>query len=433
MPKIHFLGSCREVGRSAILIESKNGTKCMFDYGVRFRSDERLPHEINLDDLSAVALTHCHIDHSGAIPYLYRDKDIPLFTNPVTLKVIETLIKDMIIISKYPYPFGYRELKRMMGNAKFLQNNIRQKIADDFYITFLHAGHVPGSVSILIEVDNKKILYTGDINTTDTNLVKPAKLNANIKLDALITESTYALREHPSRELLEEAFVENVIKITDDGGKVLIPAFGVARSQEVLLILKKLNYNGKIYMDGLAKQISMDYLNYPEALRDVKALNKAIKTTQFISKRERSFIKKSNGVLIAPSGMLKGGAAIKFMRSFLDDPRSAVYLVGYQVEGSPGRELLENGIFKYKEGGRRKRRSYNMRIKAKCDVNYFDFSSHADNVHLHQYVENLAFNKDSRDIFCVHGDPKATTTFASELVEKKYNSVAPETGEIYKI
>ena len=96
MVKISFLGSCREVGRSAILIESKNGTKCMFDYGIRFRGEERLPFEVDFDDLNAIALTHCHIDHSGAIPYLYKDLEIPFYTNPVTLKVIETLIKDIL-------------------------------------------------------------------------------------------------------------------------------------------------------------------------------------------------------------------------------------------------------------------------------------------------------------------------------------------------
>jgi putative mRNA 3-end processing factor len=433
MVKISFLGSCREVGRSAILIESKGGTKCMFDYGIRFRGEERLPFEVDLDDLSAVALTHCHIDHSGAIPYLYRNLEIPLYTNPLTLRVIETLIKDMIIISKFPYPFGYRELNKMMANTQFLKNNIRQKIADDFYITFINAGHVPGSVSILIETDNKRILYTGDINNTPTNLVDPTDINEIPEIDALITESTYVLRDHPPREDLEEVFVDNIKNITEDGGRVIIPAFGVARSQEALLILKKHNYNGKVFIDGLAKKISMDYLDYPDSLKNGKDLRNAIKNSKFISKKERSIVKKSNGVLIAPSGMLKGGAAISFMKSFLEDPKSAIYLIGYQVEGSPGRKLLDSGVFRYKEINRRNNVAYNIKIRAKCDIDYFDFSSHADSTHLYQYIENLNFINESKDVFCVHGDPKATTTMAGELVKKDYNSVAPEIGEIYKI
>ncbi len=86
MAKITFLGSCREVGRSAILIESKNGDQCILDYGIRFREEERLPYKTDLTRLKGVALTHCHVDHSGALPFLYKNKNPPFFTNPVTLE-----------------------------------------------------------------------------------------------------------------------------------------------------------------------------------------------------------------------------------------------------------------------------------------------------------------------------------------------------------
>ncbi len=433
MPKITFLGSCREVGRSAILIESKKGIKCMFDYGIRFRGDDRLPIDADLDGLSAIALTHCHIDHSGAIPYLYKDHEIPLFTNPLTLRVIETLIKDMIRISNFPYPFGYRELNKMIANSVFLNNGIRQKIADGFFITFINAGHVPGSVSILIEIDNKKILYTGDINTENANLVNPTNSKGIPEIDVLITESTYALREHPPREELEKNFVDNVINIIENGGKVLIPAFGVARSQEVLMILNKYKYEGKLFVSGLAKEISKLYLDYPSSLRNINHYKKAFNKVQFISRKGKNMVKESNGVLIAPSGMLKGGTAIGFVKSFLNDPLSAIYLVGYQVEGSPGRKLLEDGIFQYQEKDKQKKPRKNINIRAKCDVDYFDFSSHGDRKHLTNYIKSLEFLNGSKDIFCIHGDSKSTTSLSSNLVKKGYNSVAPEIGEVYKI
>ena len=171
MVKVSFLGGCREVGRSAILIESKNGDKCILDYGIRFHGEDRLPLDFDKENLKAIALTHCHIDHSGALPFLYKETSVPLFTNPVSLSITEILINDMIRISKYPYPFGFRELNKILQNSYFLENLRRQKIGDKFYLTFMDAGHIPGSVSILVEVDGKRILYTGDINNQNTCLL----------------------------------------------------------------------------------------------------------------------------------------------------------------------------------------------------------------------------------------------------------------------
>ncbi|MFX1601121.1 MAG: MBL fold metallo-hydrolase, partial [Promethearchaeota archaeon] len=353
----------------------------------------------------------------------------------ISLEITELLIRDMIKISNFPYPFGFRDLDVLKKNSYFLENGNRIKIEDNFFITFLDAGHIPGSVSILLEVDNKRIFYSGDINTQKTNLINPANYMDVPQLDALIIESTYALKEHPPRDLLETKFVEKIIKITENGGKVLIPAFGVARSQEALLILEKYNYNGNIFIDGLARKVSSIYLEYPGFIKDMRAFRRILKKTKFILKKiDRERVKKLNGVIISPSGMLKGGAAIDYINAILNDQTSAIYLVGYQVEGSPGRGLLDNGVFEFNDSREKKDVFKKLQIEAKCDYDYFDFSSHADSIHLYEYIENLEFrDKNQNHIFCVHGDNKATTTLAGELVKKGYNSVAPEIGEIYKI
>jgi putative mRNA 3-end processing factor len=343
----------------------------------------------------------------------------------------------MLKITNFHVPFGSEELNKLIKNSHFLECEQRQKIGEDFYFTFFNAGHIPGSVSILIEVDNKKILYTGDINTSPTNLVDVSN-SYNTKnifnLDILITESTYALKNHPSREELEKNFIERILNITENGGKVLIPSFGVARSQEAILVLEKYHFNGKIFIDGLTKIISNIYLEYPESIRDITIYKKALAKTHFISKKkEREFANKSKGVIIAPSGMLKGGAAMSFLKSVLNDPASAIYLIGYQVEGSPGRTLLDYGFLEFNDYNDEIDFTNNFKIKAKCDYDYFDFSSHADAEKLMNYIENLKFNNGSKNIFCVHGDSKATTKLSSELSKKGYNSVAPEIGEVYQV
>jgi putative mRNA 3-end processing factor len=435
MVKISFLGSCREVGRSAILVESNRGDQCILDYGVRFNEYNRMPITADLSHLKAVALTHCHIDHSGALPFLYlNNNNPPLFTNAVTLEIVEKLIYDMLKVSNYPYPFGKNEINKLIRYSKFLKNGIKQKIAPDFYITFYDAGHVPGSVSIVVEVDGKRILYSGDINTIPTNLVKSANPNEIPEIDVAIIESTYALREHPPRATLEREFVEKTINTIENGGQVLIPAFSVARSQEALMILDKYHYKGKLFLDGLATLISKIYFDYPNSLKNKNIYRKAMRNVNFVNRRrKRALAKKSNGVIVSPSGMLKGGAAMEYIRPILKDPYSAIFLVGYQVEGTPGRKLLDEGIFQFKEHNRYRHTDYNINIKAQCDIKHYDFSSHSDGDELHNYIDNLNFTNNSKEVFCVHGDNKATVTFAKELTEKGFNSVAPEDGEIYKI
>lgn len=433
MVKISFLGGCREVGRSAIVIESANGEQCVLDYGVRFTDTERLPYDLDLSNLKAIALTHCHIDHSGGLPYLFKTFNGPLFTNPLTLKITEILLKDMIKISKYPYPFGYREVEKLRRNTHFLENQTRKKIAEDFYITFYNAGHIPGSVSILVEVDKKKLLYTGDINLINTNLIYPAETSINTKIDAIITESTYALKEHPPRNELEKKFVEEILNVNENGGRVLIPAFGVARSQEILLILNKYDLNSQIYMDGLARKVGVTYSNFPSEFRDFSSYKKSLKKVQFVSEKNRKKIgKKSSSIIISPSGMLKGGAAIDYLKLILDDPHSAIYMVGYQVEGTPGRKLLDEKIFEYQYNNL-KTDMYKIVKKADCLIDYYDFSSHADGIHLLKYLYHQKFNNNSKYVFCMHGDDKATTSFARDLANEGFNSVAPEIGEVYKI
>ncbi len=379
-------------------------------------------------------MSHCHIDHSGGLPLLFKNNDVPLFTNPLTLRISEILLEDMIRISNFPYPFGYRELQKMRQNAFFLKNKVRQKIDEDFYITFFNAGHIPGSVSILVEVDNKRILYTGDINNQETNLVSPANSYELPEIDVLITESTYSLREHPLRENLEKSFIDDTLNIIENGGNVLVPAFGVARSQEILLILEKYNFKSDIFIDGLARKILTEYYQFPDSFKDFSRYKSAVRKAQLVSREWRKKLKKrTRGLIISPSGMLKGGAAVEYIPSFLSDPSSAVFLVGYQVEGTPGRKLIDERIFEFKEDKKRRYQSYDMLIKAKCEINYYDFSSHADKIHLNNYINNLTFRDESKFIFCVHGDEKSTTSFAHDLSKRDFNSVAPETGESYKI
>jgi putative mRNA 3-end processing factor len=433
MVKIRFLGGCREIGASGVLIQSeKSDNSLLIDYGIRLqRKKNILP--LNIDDvkLSAIALSHCHIDHSGNLPSLYANRQIPLYINELTYRIISVLIRDTLKISKYKVNYTNRELNKMGISSYFIDYGIRQRIGHDFFLTFKDAGHVPGSCSVLVEVDGKKILYTGDINTQNTKLVnniKPLEFSA---IDALIIESTYALRDHKPREEIEREFIENVNLIVEDKGRVLIPAFGVARSQEILYVLHHYGFQGHIYLDGMGRKISEIYYDYSKYLRNPREFQKAVNNAIFIldsrAKRDRKSAKKNPGVIISTSGMLQGGPARSYAKSIIHELNSAIYSVGYQVENTPGRILLDEHMFFESERDLKG-------VKAVCDIKNFDFSSHAGASGLRNFVDNLKFNENSsKEIFCMHGDSESCTIFAKDLNKKGYSAISPETGDIFTI
>lgn len=433
MVKIKFLGGCREIGASSVLIQSeKTKNSLLIDYGIRLRQKENfLPLNVEDGNLSAIALSHCHIDHSGGLPNLYESRQVPFFTNELTYRIISVLIRDMIRLSKYQIKFSNKELNKMGISTYFLNYGTRQRIDEGFFITLRDAGHVPGSCSVLVEVDGKKILYTGDINTQKTRLVKSIQPSEFPALDALIIESTYSLRDHKSREEIEKEFVENVNIIVDDKGRVLVPAFGVARSQEILNVLYYYGFRGNIYLDGMGRKISEIYYDHAEFLRDPREFQKAINNTTFIldsrKKRDRKIAKKTPGVIITTSGMLQGGPARNYARSIIREPNSAIYSVGYQVVNTPGRILLDEKIFVESEND-------SNGIKAVCEVLNFDFSSHAGGSDLRKFVNDLKFNENSgKEIFCLHGDAESCTTFAKDLNKMGYSAISPESGDIFTI
>src|SRR6056297_703885 len=173
MVKITFLGACREVGRSGVLIESEiTGESVLCDYGTKFDKNGQLfPKHVSGKDLSAIVLTHSHIDHSGAIPLFYISGSVPLYTTKLTFDVTKVLLKDMLRISGAYLPFETEEIKKMKRNAQFLRYKQKINVGKDAWITLYNAGHIPGSAMALVEIDGKSILYTGDINSIETQLL----------------------------------------------------------------------------------------------------------------------------------------------------------------------------------------------------------------------------------------------------------------------
>ncbi|RLI12190.1 MBL fold metallo-hydrolase [Candidatus Bathyarchaeota archaeon] len=417
--KIRFLGGTGEVGRSAILVEA-GGAKLLLDYGVMLDDEPGFPMHVPPRELDAIIITHAHLDHSGAAPVFYIGRGVPIYATALTFELTELLLRDFINLSGYYIPFEYLELQNMLSRAFYVPYGKAFKVKGAT-IKLLRAGHIPGSAQVLVEADGKRLLYTGDINPVDTRLLKGADLDYG-ELDAIIIESTYANQDHPNRLELEREFVARVEEVVEAGGTVLVPAFAVARAQEIACILTAHGFPYDMVMDGMARRVNLILMNHLYELKDPDLFMAAMDELILVVKRKdrKKFVKRPC-VIISPAGMLKGGPAAYYAMKLAGSARNAIFLVSYQIPGTPGHELLENRIY-----------IVNGKVQeVKAQVERFDFSSHAGMSDLHSILKGL---EGSPKVFVVHGAEGNCDRLASWAREELgLDAVAPEAGSTFEV
>src|SRR5512136_1182010 len=239
-------------------------TQFLLDYGVMLERQPGFPMHVPPREVDAVILTHSHLDHSGAVPMYFVGGKTRLYANKLNLELAQLLIQDFIHLSGYYLPFEYLELKTMMKSNKHLDYGVEECLGD-MRFRFFNAGHTPGSGQVLVEADGKRLLYTGDFNTADSKLLEGASMDYG-DLDAVIMESTYANEDHTERLELEKRFVESVTDVVENGGNVLVPAFGVGRAQEIACVLAAHHFEYPVILDGMAREVSRIMMNYKEFL-----------------------------------------------------------------------------------------------------------------------------------------------------------------------
>ncbi|MCW4001660.1 MAG: MBL fold metallo-hydrolase [Candidatus Bathyarchaeota archaeon] len=417
--KIKFLGGAREVGRAAIAVATEK-TQLLMDYGVMLDHEPGFPMHIPPKEVDAIILTHCHLDHSGAIPVFHIQENKPVYGTQLTFDLVKTLISDFIHLSGYYLPFEYLELRSMLSSCIHLDFRRKQTVGD-LQFQLLDSGHLPGGAQALVEADGRKLAYTSDYNATNTRLLRGADRDYG-NLDALIIESTYADEEHPDRTALEKEFVENVTEVVENGGTVLIPAFGVGRSQEIACVLAAYHFEYSVTMDGMAREANRIMMNHTSYMRDPQSFINAMRATTWVEGwRDRRAAAKKPGAIISTAGMLKGGPAAFYIQKVGKKKQSAVFLVGYQIPGTPGRELLDGGQCVI-DGKMR---------KIKAQVKRFDFSSHSGSGELKEAVKEVEGNP---TVFVVHGDEENCEKFA-EWIKKEVGlkALAPKTGDIFPV
>ncbi|MDC0203661.1 MBL fold metallo-hydrolase [Candidatus Nitrosopelagicus sp.] len=405
--EIKVLGAAGEVGRSAFQVNC-DGTNFLLDYGVMFGKPRGAPPTYPLHvkprDIDSVIITHAHLDHSGCVPSLFVSGNCNVYGTAPTFDLSKLLIQDMIKIEKNAHSFGVPEIDNMMQKAKTI--GFKEKIIrGDASFELRSSGHVIGGSTVLVESNNKKLFYTGDINLRGSRLLPPADLDIG-EMDMVITESTYSQQNQMPRKDSEKGLIDFANEVMDRKGTLFIPSFSVERSQEVASVLINAGFKHKIIMDGMALKVNEVLLRYPEYLRNPEIFKDVIDRVVAVrDHNERKRALNEPCVVISPAGMLVGGNAVYYLQELSFNDKNGIALVSYQGEGTPGKKLLDTG----------KVQTRGKDLNVKAEVKQFQFSGHADRDSLFEMIKNL---KGNPKIMTVHGDDTSCTRFAEEIHEK---------------
>jgi len=417
--KINVLGAAGEVGRSGFLVNC-DGTNLLLDYGVMFakkRTDPPIyPLHVKPKDVDATIITHAHLDHSGCVPALFKGGNTSVYCTPPTLDLSMLLIEDMLKIEKNKHSFHYGHANSMLRNSKEIRFKEPVKVGNATF-ELRASGHVIGGSTVLIEANNKRLFYTGDINPNGSRMLPKADFEIG-DIDMLITESTYSQSDQMPREESENGLIEFANEVMDRKGILFVPSFSVERSQEIACVLKNANFKHPIVMDGMALKVNDIMLRYPEYLKDMKTFADVINDSFLVrSHDDRKRAISEPCVVISPAGMLVGGNAVFYMQQLASDDKNGIAMVSYQGEGTPGKKLLETGKIST--------RGKDMKVKA--IVKQFEFSGHGDRTALFDMIKNI---KGNPKVLAVHGDENSCTKFAEEIQEKfGLDAYAPKLGE----
>ena len=405
--EIKVLGAAGEVGRSAFQVNC-DGTNFLLDYGVMFGKPRgeppTYPLHVKPRDIDSVIITHAHLDHSGCVPSLFVSGNCNVYATAPTFDLSQLLIRDMIKIEKNSHSFGSPEIENMMQKSKII--GFKEKVSrGNASFELRSSGHVVGGSTVIVESNNKKLFYTGDINLRGSRLLPPADLDIG-EMDMVITESTYSQENQMPRKDSEKGLIDFANEVMDRKGTLFIPSFSVERSQEVASVLISSGFKHKIIMDGMALKVNEVLLRYPEYLRNPDIFKDVMDRVIAVNDhKERKRALTEPCVVISPAGMLVGGNAVYYLQQLAFDDKNGIALVSYQGEGTPGKKLLDTG----------KVETRGKDINVSAEVKQFQFSGHADRDSLFDMIKNL---KGNPKIMTVHGDNESCTRFAEEIHEK---------------
>lgn len=429
-------GAAGEVTGSCHLLEIKH-LKILIDCGLFQGKEEYLNEEefgFDPKEIDYLIVTHAHLDHIGRIPLLVKkgfNKNI--ISTHATFDLAKLMLNNSagILQEKKNPLYTQNDVEPALSLFRiFLEYNESLEIEDGITISFKNAGHILGSVSVKIDYieDNmkKSTLLSGDIGQKTRLITAPIEYwdNANY----IFIESTYGDRIHKELDISVSNFKENIINVLEKKGVVILPTFALERTQEILYILKQMSEenlleNVPVYLDApLAIKVTKVFLKYSDLLNeDISnhVINKHnpfnFKELNICSSKDESIqINKVEGpkIIIAGSGMCEGGRVKYHLSRYLQSSLNIVIFVGYQVQGTLGRKILD---------GQKKVIIDDYEVEINAQIRLIDgLSAHADQNNLIEFVKNF------KDVFCIyliHGDEKKLDIFKEKIEQELENKV----------
>ena len=433
--RVTALGGFREVGRSCILLETPD-TKIILDCGINTSDkNEEVPYfdvlRFPLDELSAVIISHAHVDHCGFLPYLFKaGYNGPVYCTEPTRDLMALLQFDLIdvAVKSGREPLYLEEhVKEVIKHTITRDYREVTDIAPGIRLTFHDAAHILGSASVHLHIGEGKqnLVYTGDFKFGFTRLFNNMDINYP-RLESMIMESTYGGKDTvPSRMNSETHLIDIINETTEKGGITLIPVFSVGRAQEAMIILEEYYKQGKlkvskILVDGMTRQASAIHTVYPEFLKKNIKTRVLQNNSPFLSDifvtvddaKDGEELITPGTVILASSGMLTGGASLRYFNKYAEDPKNTLVFVGYQGRNTLGYRI-QKGLksMPVVEDGKNKNLEINMRIET-----VDSFSGHSYRAELLNFLNVL--KPMPKTILIDHGD--SCQEFAN-YVGRKYN------------
>ena len=390
-----------------------------------------------LNTVEALVVTHCHIDHVGRIPYLLAAGfDKPIYATEATAQLLPLVIEDAIKVGiSRDRNLIDKVLDRLRMLLKPFPYDQWFKLAENLAAKcrFRMAGHILGSAYVEFELDHERVIFSGDLGAPYSPLLSAPR--APYKADCLVIESTYGDKNHEGRKARRSELKRVLERCLSDAGTVLIPAFSIGRTQELLYEIEEIIHQSGAdwaVLDVIVDSpLAAEFTEYYRSLRKLwdKEARRKVQNGRHPLAFEQLITIDSHGdhqrlvnhlkqtvrpaIVIAASGMCAGGRIVNYLKALLGDKKTDVLFVGYQAQGTPGRDIQtygSRGGYVYLDG---------ERIDIRAGVHTISgYSAHADQKDLVNFVKRMR-HKPS-EIRIIHGDDEA-----KQALRIKLNEIVP--------
>jgi len=442
MKKISFLGASGEVTGSSFLLRTASDSSLLIDFGM-FQGTKVVadlnfePLGFRASEIEAVFLTHAHLDHCGRLPLLiFSGFQGKIYMTEPTLALIDVVLHDSAKIAQENLEFeplyGMDEVEKVLKMVEIVQYDKEFEVKGA-KVVFKDAGHILGSASILLTdtKDGMKIVFSGDLGNSPEDIVRPTEYID--EADVVVMEATYGDKNHPEEDPTQ-ILMEEICAVQEKSGVLLIPAFSLERTQELLHRINHLKKDGKISEDIPVFMDSPMGIRATLIFKDFKGFYNdelhehtddpfdfpGLVVTQEVRDSKEIIKAMEPKVIIAGSGMMSGGRIMHHAAHYLPYETTRLLFVGYQAEETVGRKIL---------GGSKQVVINDKPVKIKAHIReVFSMSSHADQKQLLTWLGHI---KGVKKVFLVHGDTPQREAFALKVKGdlQIYDVVLPQNSQ----